>query len=98
MVTLGQACLWHGDKIAKLAVRPEEGSQEGIAPGVQLESGGPCHTTAPGTERGLLVCFPRKFSLDDLLTGVMLYWTTGTITSSQRFYKENMRLDNKHEG
>lgn len=41
MVTLGQACLWHGDEIAKLAVRPEEGSQEGIAPGVQLESGGP---------------------------------------------------------
>lgn len=35
-------------------------------------------------------CFPRKFSLDDLLTNIMLYWTTGTITSSQRFYKENM--------
>lgn len=35
-------------------------------------------------------CFPRKFSLDDLLTIVMIYWTTGTITSSQRFYKENM--------
>ncbi|XP_036758106.2 epoxide hydrolase 1 isoform X4 [Manis pentadactyla] len=32
----------------------------------------------------------RKFSLDDLLTNIMLYWTTGTITSSQRFYKENM--------
>ncbi|XP_068397850.1 epoxide hydrolase 1 isoform X1 [Eschrichtius robustus] len=40
----------------------------------------------------------RKFSLDDLLTGTMLYWTTGTITSSQRFYKENLRLDNTHEG
>ena len=40
LVTLGQACLWHGDKITKLAVRPEEGgSQAGIAPGVQLESG-----------------------------------------------------------
>ncbi|XP_058557998.1 epoxide hydrolase 1-like [Neofelis nebulosa] len=34
-------------------------------------------------------CFRRKFSLDDLLTNVMLYWTTGAITSSQRFYKEN---------
>uniref|UniRef100_A0A673SUS2 Epoxide hydrolase n=1 Tax=Suricata suricatta TaxID=37032 RepID=A0A673SUS2_SURSU len=34
-------------------------------------------------------CFHRKFSLDDLLTNVMLYWTTGTIASSQRFYKEN---------
>ncbi|XP_024104411.1 epoxide hydrolase 1 isoform X4 [Pongo abelii] len=32
----------------------------------------------------------RKFSLDDLLTNVMLYWTTGTIVSSQRFYKENL--------
>ncbi|XP_004700001.1 epoxide hydrolase 1 [Echinops telfairi] len=32
----------------------------------------------------------RKFSLDDLLTNIMLYWTTGTITSSQRFYKENL--------
>nr|KAF6399709.1 epoxide hydrolase 1 [Molossus molossus] len=32
----------------------------------------------------------RKFSLDDLLTIIMIYWTTGTITSSQRFYKENM--------
>ncbi|XP_036309341.1 epoxide hydrolase 1 [Pipistrellus kuhlii] len=32
----------------------------------------------------------RKFSLDSLLTVIMIYWTTGTITSSQRFYKENM--------
>ncbi|KAF6274537.1 epoxide hydrolase 1 [Rhinolophus ferrumequinum] len=32
----------------------------------------------------------KKFSLDDLLTSIMIYWTTGTITSSQRFYKENM--------
>ncbi|KAB1258916.1 Epoxide hydrolase 1 [Camelus dromedarius] len=42
----------------------------------------------------------RKFSLDDLLTGIMLYWTTGTITSSQRFYKENLGqgfMANKHE-
>ncbi|KAF6073264.1 epoxide hydrolase 1 [Phyllostomus discolor] len=40
-----------------------------------------------------------KFSLDDLLTIVMIYWTTGTITSSQRFYKENMGggfLSDKH--
>nr|XP_021535181.1 epoxide hydrolase 1 [Neomonachus schauinslandi] len=42
----------------------------------------------------------RKFSLDDLLTNVMLYWTTGTITSSQRFYKENLGqgfMANKHD-
>ncbi|XP_029448936.1 epoxide hydrolase 1 [Rhinatrema bivittatum] len=32
----------------------------------------------------------RKFSLDDLLTNVMLYWVTGCITSSMRFYKENL--------
>ncbi|XP_071063421.1 epoxide hydrolase 1 isoform X2 [Dasypus novemcinctus] len=32
----------------------------------------------------------RKYSLDDLLTNIMIYWTTGTITSSQRFYKENL--------
>uniref|UniRef100_G1RTU8 Epoxide hydrolase n=1 Tax=Nomascus leucogenys TaxID=61853 RepID=G1RTU8_NOMLE len=42
----------------------------------------------------------RKFSLDDLLTNVMLYWTTGTIVSSQRFYKENLGqgwMTQKHE-
>uniref|UniRef100_A0A8C9TJA7 Epoxide hydrolase n=1 Tax=Scleropages formosus TaxID=113540 RepID=A0A8C9TJA7_SCLFO len=32
----------------------------------------------------------RKFTLDDLLTNVMIYWTTGTIVTSMRFYKENM--------
>uniref|UniRef100_A0A8C5PHE1 Epoxide hydrolase n=1 Tax=Leptobrachium leishanense TaxID=445787 RepID=A0A8C5PHE1_9ANUR len=31
----------------------------------------------------------RKYSLDDLLTNVMIYWLTGSITSSMRFYKEN---------
>ncbi|XP_017550856.1 epoxide hydrolase 1-like [Pygocentrus nattereri] len=44
----------------------------------------------------------RKFSLDDLLTNVMIYWTTGSIIPSMRFYKENLgsssnfykRLDN----
>uniref|UniRef100_A0A8C5LJ36 Epoxide hydrolase n=1 Tax=Jaculus jaculus TaxID=51337 RepID=A0A8C5LJ36_JACJA len=42
----------------------------------------------------------RKFSLDELLTNIMLYWTTGTIISSQRFYKENMGqgfLAQRHE-
>nr|XP_020481830.2 epoxide hydrolase 1-like [Labrus bergylta]XP_029131605.1 epoxide hydrolase 1-like [Labrus bergylta] len=33
----------------------------------------------------------RKFSLDDLLTNVMIYWTTGSIVSSMRFYKENLK-------
>ncbi|XP_071264998.1 epoxide hydrolase 1-like [Salvelinus alpinus] len=43
----------------------------------------------------------RKFTLDDLLTNIMIYWTTGSIVSSMRFYKENFktnienRLDNK---
>uniref|UniRef100_G3NJG8 Epoxide hydrolase n=1 Tax=Gasterosteus aculeatus aculeatus TaxID=481459 RepID=G3NJG8_GASAC len=31
----------------------------------------------------------RSFSLDDLLTNVMIYWTSGCIVSSMRFYKEN---------
>lgn len=42
----------------------------------------------------------RKFSLDDLLTNVMLYWVTGTVASSQRFYKENLGrgfMANKHD-
>ncbi|XP_053440077.1 epoxide hydrolase 1-like [Nycticebus coucang] len=42
----------------------------------------------------------RKYSLEDLMTNVMLYWTTGTIVSSQRFYKENMGqglMAQKHE-
>nr|XP_057914440.1 epoxide hydrolase 1-like [Doryrhamphus excisus] len=33
----------------------------------------------------------KKFSLDDLLTNVMIYWTTGSIVSSMRFYKEHFR-------
>lgn len=47
-----------------------------------------------------MFCVPRKFSLDDLLTNVMLYWTTATIVSSQRFYKENLGqgwMTQKHE-
>lgn len=31
----------------------------------------------------------RRFSKDELLTSVMLYWATGTIGSSMRFYWEN---------
>ncbi|XP_008281713.1 epoxide hydrolase 1 [Stegastes partitus] len=39
----------------------------------------------------------RKFSLDDLLTNVMIYWTTGSIIPSMRFYKENLQrnIDNR---
>lgn len=33
-------------------------------------------------------CLQQKFTLDELLTQVMIYWTTQTITSSMRFYKE----------
>ncbi|KAM4771826.1 epoxide hydrolase 1 isoform 1-T2 [Rhinophrynus dorsalis] len=32
----------------------------------------------------------KKYSLDDLLTNVMIYWLTGSIVSSMRFYKENL--------
>ena len=31
-------------------------------------------------------------SRDRLLTNIMIYWVTGTITSSMRFYKENLPL------
>jgi hypothetical protein len=31
-----------------------------------------------------------KFTLDELLNNVMLYWLTGSITSSMRFYAENV--------
>ncbi|KAF7253552.1 Epoxide hydrolase 1 [Varanus komodoensis] len=31
----------------------------------------------------------KKFSLEDLLTNIMIYWVSGCITSSMRFYKEN---------
>jgi len=33
----------------------------------------------------------RHWSMDELLTNVMIYWTTGSIVSSQRFYKEHFR-------
>ncbi|KAL4640788.1 epoxide hydrolase 1-like [Arapaima gigas] len=35
----------------------------------------------------------RKFTLDDLLTNVMIYWTTGTIVPSMRLYKENLKTN-----
>nr|DBA27391.1 TPA: hypothetical protein GDO54_011549 [Pyxicephalus adspersus] len=35
----------------------------------------------------------RKYSLDQLLTNVMIYWVSGSITSSMRFYKENLTRD-----
>ncbi|OCT79628.1 epoxide hydrolase 1 [Xenopus laevis] len=35
----------------------------------------------------------RKYSLDDLLTNIMIYWLSGSITSSMRFYKENFTRD-----
>ena len=31
-----------------------------------------------------------RFTLDQLLSNIMLYWTTGTITSSMRIYFEHM--------
>lgn len=36
----------------------------------------------------------EKFTLDELLTNVMVYWTSGNIASSQRFYKENFSVQN----
>ncbi|XP_056213640.1 epoxide hydrolase 1 isoform X3 [Falco biarmicus] len=42
----------------------------------------------------------RKFNLDDLLTNIMIYWVSGCIVSSMRFYKENLKKGigtQKHE-
>uniref|UniRef100_A0A671X2S9 Uncharacterized protein n=1 Tax=Sparus aurata TaxID=8175 RepID=A0A671X2S9_SPAAU len=33
----------------------------------------------------------RKFSLEELLTDVLIYWAAGSIVSSMRFYKENFK-------
>jgi pimeloyl-ACP methyl ester carboxylesterase len=33
----------------------------------------------------------KSFTKDELLTNIMIYWTTGTITSSMRTYLENIR-------
>jgi pimeloyl-ACP methyl ester carboxylesterase len=34
----------------------------------------------------------RRFSKDDLLTNIMIYWVTDTINSSIRMYYENARM------
>jgi len=31
----------------------------------------------------------KKFTLDELLNNVMIYWISGSITSSMRFYAES---------
>lgn len=35
----------------------------------------------------------EKFTLDELLTNVMIYWSSGSIASSMRYYKENVHVD-----
>jgi pimeloyl-ACP methyl ester carboxylesterase len=35
----------------------------------------------------------RRFSKDEILTGVTIYWLTGTITSSMRMYHANAAID-----
>ncbi|XP_026536849.1 epoxide hydrolase 1-like [Notechis scutatus] len=35
----------------------------------------------------------RKYSLDELLTNVMIYWVTSSVVPSMRFYKENLSQD-----
>jgi epoxide hydrolase len=37
-----------------------------------------------------------KFTKDELLTNITLYWVTGTITSSMRLYCENRRIGSSH--
>lgn len=38
----------------------------------------------------------RHFSMDELLTNVMIYWTTGRIVSSLRLYKEYFQDPDMH--
>ncbi len=40
----------------------------------------------------------NSISKDELLTNIMIYWVTGTITSSTRLYYESRHTDNKMEG
>ncbi|CAB4021916.1 epoxide hydrolase 1-like [Paramuricea clavata] len=35
-------------------------------------------------------CLESKFSKDELLTNIMLYWLTGSMPSALRLYRENM--------
>ena len=44
----------------------------------------------PKDNHGLLT---KKFSIDDLLTNIMVYWINGNIIPSQRYYKENFSTD-----
>ncbi len=39
----------------------------------------------------------KKHKMDDLLTNLMLYWTTNSMTSAMRFYKENLKFDELQE-
>lgn len=40
-----------------------------------------------------LFSLTSKYSLDDLLTNVMIYWVTASIVPSMRYYKENFARD-----
>ena len=40
------------------------------------------------------MCLESSFSKDDLLTNVMIYWATHSITSSIRLYYEDMHSPN----
>ncbi len=35
----------------------------------------------------------KKLKMDDLLTNLMIYWTTNSMTSAARFYKENIKFN-----
>ena len=41
-------------------------------------------------------CLESRFSKDDLLTNVMIYWATHSIASSMRFYYEQMHSPYRH--
>ncbi len=39
----------------------------------------------------------KRFTLDELLTNIMIYWIDNSITSSQRFYKENFSFKERDQ-
>ncbi|KAJ8384760.1 hypothetical protein AAFF_G00198460 [Aldrovandia affinis] len=70
---------------------------QGTKPDTAGEGARPLHTGSTDKDGNTHV---KKYTLDDLLTNVMLYWTTGSMVSSMRFYKENLNesMDKRVDG
>jgi hypothetical protein len=54
--------------------------------------------TNPNNVKKLDGGLTEKFTLDELLTNVMIYWTSNNVASSMRYYKESfVRLFNEYK-